>query len=95
VPSAINSLPVPVALVVVAIEPTGTEVVVTFAVIALVKKYRPAVAFAIVAPVVAVEVNVPLTVEAVIAAPVTVVPEVSSGSLKATPTGFVFAMMFL
>jgi hypothetical protein len=27
-------------------------------------------------------------------APVIVVPAVSSGSLKATPTGFVFGMMF-
>ena len=93
-----NSLPVPVALVVVAKEPTGAVVVVEFAVIADVRKYKPAVAFAIVAPVVAVEVNVPLTVavvkvEPLIVAPVIVVPETSSGSEYATPTGLVFAMM--
>jgi hypothetical protein len=46
VPSEINSLPVPVAFVVVANEPTGTLVVVLLAVIAVVKKYKPAVAFA-------------------------------------------------
>jgi hypothetical protein len=85
-------------LVVVAIEPAGTVVVVTFAVIALVRKYKPAVAFAITAPVVAVEVNVPLTValvevEPVITAPVIVVPATSSGSEYATPTGLVLAMV--
>jgi hypothetical protein len=85
-------------LVVVAIEPAGTVVVVTFAVIALVRKYKPAVAFAITAPVVAVEVNVPLTVapvevELVITAPVIVVPATSSGSEYATPTGLVLAMV--
>jgi len=52
-----NSLPVPVALVVVASEPVGALVVVEFAVIAVVKKYRPAVAFATTEPVVADEVN--------------------------------------
>jgi hypothetical protein len=93
VPSAINSLPRPVALVVVANEPTGALVVVVLAVIALVKKYRPAVALATVAPVVAVDVNVPLTVEAVIAAPVIVVPETSSGSEYATPTGLELAII--
>lgn len=41
-----NNLPVPVALVVVASEPTGAVVVVLFAVIAVVRKYRPAVALA-------------------------------------------------
>jgi len=40
-------------LVVVAREPTGAVVVVTFAVIAVVRKYRPAVALAMTAPVVA------------------------------------------
>jgi len=84
---------VPVALVVVAIEPTGTVVVVTFAVIAVVKKYRPAVALATVAPVVAVEVSVPLKVDAVISAPVMVVPATSSGSEYATPTGLELAMI--
>jgi hypothetical protein len=96
-------------LVVVANEPTGTEVVVVLAVIAVVKKYKPAVPFAIVAPVVAVEVNVPLTVavvkvepvivelaivELAIAAPVIVVPETSSGSEYATPTGLVLGMIY-
>jgi len=66
VPSEINSLPVPVALVVVAKEPTGALVVVEFAVIAVVKKYRPAVALATTAVVVAVEVMV-----AAVIAPVT------------------------
>jgi hypothetical protein len=85
-------------LVVVPIEPTGAVVVVVLAVIALVKKYKPAVAFAIVAPVVAVDVNVPVTVafvevEPVMTAPVIVVPATSSGSEYATPTGFVFAMI--
>jgi hypothetical protein len=77
--------------------------VVEFAVIALVKKYKPAVAFAITEPVVAVEVNVPLTVavveveplmvEPLMVAPVIVVPATSSGSEYATPTGFEFAMI--
>jgi hypothetical protein len=85
-------------LEVVPIEPDGAVVVVTFAVIALVRKYTPAVAFAITAPVVAVEVNVPLTVapvevELVITAPVIVVPATSSGSEYATPTGLVLAMV--
>jgi len=98
VPSAINSLPRPVALVVVANEPTGAVVVVVLAVIALVKKYRPAVAFAITGPVVAVEVNVPLTValvevEPVMVAPVMVVPATSSGSEYATPTGLELAII--
>ena len=57
-PSETNSLPAPVALVVVAIEPFGALVVVELAVIAPVRKYRPAVALAIVASVVAVDVNV-------------------------------------
>jgi hypothetical protein len=39
-------LPKPVALVVVANEPTGAEVVVTLTVIAEVKKYKPATALA-------------------------------------------------
>jgi hypothetical protein len=65
-----------------------------------VRKYKPAVPFAIVAPVVAVEVNVPLTIAPVMVlpvmvAPLMVVPEVSSGSLNATPTGFVLGMIFL
>ena len=98
-----NSLPVPVALVVVAKEPTGAVVVVELAVMAEVKKYRPAVAFATTGPVVAVDVKVPDTVavvsvepvmvDALIAAPVMVVPATSSGSENATPTGLVFAMM--
>jgi hypothetical protein len=84
--------------VVVPNEPTGAAVVVEFAVIALVKKYKPAVAFAITGPVVAVEVNVPLTVavvevEPLMVAPVIVVPATSSGSEYATPTGFEFAMI--
>jgi hypothetical protein len=90
---------VPVALVVVAIEPFGAVVVVVFAVMAVVKKYNPAVALAITAPVVAVEVNVPDTVAVdsvlpLIVAPVMVVPLTSSGSEKATPTGFVFGIAF-
>jgi hypothetical protein len=85
-----NSLPRPVALVVVANEPTGAEVVVEFAVMADVKKYSPAVPFAIVAPVVADEVNV----ELVMTAPVIVVPDTSSGSLYATPTGLVLGMFY-
>jgi hypothetical protein len=86
-------------LLVVAREPAGTVVTVVLAVIALVKKYSPAVAFAITAPVVAVEVNVPLTValvevEPVIVAPVIVVPATSSGSEYATPTGLVLGIIF-
>jgi hypothetical protein len=86
-------------LVVVAREPAGTVVTVVLAVIAVVKKYNPAVAFAITAPVVAVEVNVPLTValvevEPVIVAPVIVVPATSSGSEYATPTGLVLGIIF-
>jgi hypothetical protein len=98
-----NSLPVPVALVVVAKEPTGAVVVVVLAVIAVVKKYSPAVAFATTGPVVAVDVSVPDTVAVVsvepvmvaplIAAPAMVVPATSSGSEYATPTGLVFAMI--
>jgi hypothetical protein len=87
-----NSLPVPVALVVVAREPTGAVVVVELAVIAEVRKYKPAVAFATTGPVVAVDATVPLNVEAVIVAPVIVVPETSSGSEYATPTGLVLGM---
>jgi hypothetical protein len=91
-------------LVVVASEPAGAVVVVTPAVIAEVRKYRPAVALATTAPVVAVDVNVPETVAVVsvapeivpplIAAPVMVVPLTSSGSEKATPTGLVLAIAF-
>jgi hypothetical protein len=103
-------LPVPVALVVVPIDPTGAVVVVELAVIAVVRKYRPAVALATTGPVVAVEVNVPETVAVVrvapvivgaervpplIVAPVMVVPLTSSGSEKATPTGFVFGIAFI
>ena len=85
-----NSLPVPVAFVVVANEPTGAVVVVELAVIADVRKYKPAVALATTAPVVADEVNVlPLIV-----APVMVVPLTSSGSEKATPTGLVLGIAF-
>jgi hypothetical protein len=72
----------------------GAVVVVELAVIAVVKKYRPAVALATTASVVAVEVNVPLTVEPVITAPAIVVPETSSGSAKATPIGLVLGIFF-
>jgi hypothetical protein len=94
-----NSLPVPVALLVVASEPTAAVVVVVLAVIAVVRKYRPAVALATTGPVVAVEVNVPETVAVVsvlplIVAPVMVVPATSSGSEKATPTGLVLGIAF-
>ena len=94
-----NSLPVPVAFVVVANEPTGAVVVVELAVIADVKKYSPAVALATTAPVVAVDVNVPETVAVVsvlplIVAPEMVVPLTSSGSEKATPTGLVLGIAF-
>lgn len=109
-PSEMKILPVPVALVVVPIDPTGAVVVVELAVIAVVRKYRPAVALATTGPVVAVEVNVPETVAVVrvapvivgaervpplIVAPVMVVPLTSSGSEKATPTGFVFGIAFI
>jgi hypothetical protein len=93
---------------VVPIEPLGAVVVVVLAVIAVVKKYNPAVALAITGSVVAVDVNVPDTVAVVnvepvmvalatvpplIAAPVIVVPETSSGSEYATPTGLVLAIL--
>jgi hypothetical protein len=88
---------------VVPIEPLGAVVVVELAVIAVVKKYNPAVALAITGPVVAVDVNVPDTVAVVnvapatvpplIAAPVIVVPETSSGSEYATPTGLVLDIL--
>jgi hypothetical protein len=100
----VNNLPAPVAFVVVANEPAGAVVVVVPAVMAVVKKYKPAVPLAIVAPVVAVEVKVPLTVavvkvepvivEPVIVASVIVVPETSSGSEYATPTGLVLGIIF-
>jgi hypothetical protein len=93
VPSEINIFPAPVAFEVVPIEPFGAVVVVVLAVIAEVKKYRPAVALATTGPVVAVEVNVPLTEEPVITASAIVVPETSSGSAKATPIGLVLAMI--
>jgi hypothetical protein len=95
-------------LVVVASEPFGAVVVVELAVIAPVRKYRPAVALAITASVVAVDVNVPETVAVVrvapvtvapamvpplMAAPVMVVPETSSGSEKATPTDLLLAIV--
>jgi hypothetical protein len=64
------------------------------AVIAVLKKYKPAVALATTASVVAVEVNVPLTVEPVIVAPAIVVPATSSGSAKATPIGLVLGIIF-
>jgi hypothetical protein len=102
-PSEIKILPVPVALVVVAIDPFGALVVVELAVIAPVRKYRPAVALAITASVVAVDVNVPEIVAVVRAAPemvpplmvapVMVVPETSSGSEKATPTDLLLGMV--
>jgi len=86
-------------LVVVASEPAGAVVVVVPAVIAVVRKYKPAVALATTGPVVAVDVNVPDTVAVVsvlplIVAPVMVVPLTSSGSEKATPTGLVFGIAF-
>jgi hypothetical protein len=71
-----NSLPVPVALVVVASDPTGAVVAVELAVIAVVRKYRPAVALETTGPEVADETYV----EDVMAAPLIVVPDVSSGS---------------
>jgi hypothetical protein len=94
-----KSWPAPVALVVVASEPAGAVVVVDPAVIAVVRKYRPAVALATTGPVVAVDVNVPETVAVVsvlplIVAPVMVVPLTSSGSEKATPTGLVLGIAF-
>jgi hypothetical protein len=74
VPSEMNSLPRPVAFVVVANEPTGAEVVVELAVIAEVKKYRPAVPLETAAPFVAVLDTAPdvVTVVAVTAANVEV-----------------------
>jgi hypothetical protein len=80
-----NSLPVPVALEVVASEPTAAVVVVELAVIAVVKKYRPA-------PLVPVR----LVVETAprVDAPVTV-RLWNEGSAYATPVAIELAMMFL
>ena len=85
-----NSLPVPVALVVVAKEPTGAVVVVELAVMAVVRKYRLAVAL----PAAAVPVVVTLVADtaARVEVPVTV-NESNCGSAYATPTALVLGMM--
>jgi hypothetical protein len=87
-----NNLPVPVAFVVVAKEPTGAVVVVLFAVIAVVRKYRPAVALAAAAePEVVMLVAV---TAAKVDAPVTV-RLWNEGSAYATPVAIELGMMFL
>ena len=107
VPSETNNLPVPVALEVVAIDPTGAVVVVLFAVIAVVKKYKPATALAtaavpddvklapVTAPVAATvaEVIAPVAaIEAEVTAPDTVTLS-NEGSAYATPVALVFGII--
>jgi hypothetical protein len=75
-------------LLVVPIEPLGAEVVVELAVIAVVRKYKPAVAFATTASVVAVDVMVGAVIS-----PVTDTLS-NSGSEYATPTALVLAMIY-
>jgi hypothetical protein len=89
-PSEINSLPAPVALLVVPIDPLGAVVVVVFAVMAVLKKYTPATALDAAAS------PLDTKLDAVTApsadAPVTV--RLSSwGSAYATPIGLLFAMI--
>jgi hypothetical protein len=83
-------------LVVVANEPAGAVVVVVPAVIAVVKKYKPATALAAAAVPLEVmlgeEMLVAVTVSRV-EAPVTVKLS-NEGSAKATPTAFVFGIIF-
>ena len=84
-----NSLPKPVALVVVASEPTGAVVVVLLAVMAVVRKYRPATAFDA-AALLLVTTDVAVTAPRV-DAPVTVRLS-NCGSLYATPWALVFGI---
>ena len=80
-----NSLPVPVALVVVASEPFGAVVVVVLAVIAVVRKYSAATAL----PAAAVPVVV---TDAAVIDPDTVTLS-KAGSEYATPEAFVFGIV--
>ena len=80
-----NSLPVPVALVVVASEPFGAVVVVVLAVIAVVRKYSAATAL----PAAAVP---EVVTDAAVIGPDTVTLS-KAGSENATPVAFVFGIV--